>query len=641
MDSCLAIPELLEKIVVFLDTSDLFKATRVCRAWQDAFLKYAFRDFVYLRNNGPQELIEHGRHVHRLKAFSVLDEDLEAIGLYCPNIKSLEICTEQVSMDAFDRFCQRMTGLESLHLHLGQTFPAQLILASFATHSWPHLTTLSLTGNPPFAPHTLSTNIHHNILYHALVACSSTLVHLRLENMRITPNLHYVSVESMPQETQQKWSISSLLSNLTKPAPAAPIHPVDSSAYSIHLREVQKKEPWRKFISVNTDENIPELVRVRSMVGSPFQSANQDGNAVANDHGNKEQDKGAIEWKCLRTLHFIKFYDESNRRLFLNTILQRCQNLQELRLEKSSIAVDTIIHLKKLQMLYVEASSTYHSRVLERCVVNILAPGAPELKSLTLITVFHSLASNEIPHGRLDQLEELTRMLALGAETRDVDRILSHNYPCLRKLKLIGMKWGESPAMNPSQWRCRSTLQEFEGGLIVPFWGRSEGEAPVPSVQDVYRHLPALWRVRLSQQRFRLLCGWLSGMTSLEKLYNDAKAGEETSSNDGGGDEIVDDEGSQRAVIESSTISTSEDNAEFDTQGSSIIQIRVIEVERLEEEDELPLLKKELQVVLRAFPNLETLFYVGRKNPFTAEAWEWARRVRPDLRMEHLITRRL
>ncbi|KAG0240001.1 hypothetical protein BGW41_007262 [Actinomortierella wolfii] len=590
MDSCLAIPELLEKIVVFLDTSDLFKATRVCRAWQDAFLKYAFRDFVYLRNTSLQELTEHGRHVLRLKAFSVLDEDLEVIGLYCPNIKSLEICTEQVSMDAFDRFCQRMTGLESLHLHL--------------------------------------------------VACSSTLVHLRLENMMITPNLHYVSVESMPQENQQKWSISSLLSNFTKPAPAVPIHPVDSSAYSIHLREVQKKEPWRRFISVNTDENIPELVRVRSMLGSPFQSTNEGGNVVANDHDNKKQGKSAIEWRCLRTFHIIKFYDErSYRRLFMDTILQRCQNLQELRLEKSNVAIDTRLHLKKLQTLYVEAASTYTSLVLERGVVNILALPVPELGSLTLITVFHSLANNNIPHGRLDQLEELTRKLALGAETRDVDRILSHHYPRLRKLKLIGMKWGESPAMNPSRWLCRSTLQEFEGGLIVPFWGRSEGETPVASVQDVYRHLPALWRVRYTQQRFRLLCGWLSGMTSLEKLYNDAKAGEETSSNNGG-DEIVDDEESQHAVIESSTITRSEDNAEFDTQGSSIIQIRVIEVERLEEEDELPLLKKELQVVLRAFPNLQALRYVGRKNPFTAEAWEWARRARPNLRMEHLITSR-
>ncbi|KAG0240000.1 hypothetical protein BGW41_007261 [Actinomortierella wolfii] len=634
MDSCLAIPELLEKIVVFLDISDIFKAARVCHAWRDAFLKYAFRDFVYLRNTSLQELTEHGRHVHRLKAFSVLDEDLEAIGLYCPNIKSLEICTEQVSMDAFDRFCQRMNGLESLHLHLGQMFPAQLILASFATHSWPHLITLSLTGNPPFSPHTLSTQIHHNILYHALVACSSTLVHLYLKNMRITRNLHYKFIDSMPQETQQKWSISSFLSNF--------IHPVDSPAYNAHLREVQKKEPWRKFLSTKTGENIPEHVRIRSMIGSPFQSANEGGKAVVNDPDTKKQGKGTIEWKSLRTLYFIKFYDEIGdpRLYFFETILQRCQNLQELRLEKSqvSLANNSSSHLKKLRTLHVEATSTRQS-ALETCVVTILS-GVSELKSLTLINVFYSLLHSDIPHDRLYQLEELTWKLVLGAETQDVYWILAHNYPCLRKLKLIGMKWDVSSVMNPSRWLCRSTLQEFEGGLIVPFWGRSEGETPVASVQDVYRHLPALWRVRYTQQRFRLLCGWLSGMTSLEKLYNDAKAGEETSGNNGGGDVTVDDEESQHAVIESSTTSRSEDNAEFDTQGSSIIQIRVIEVERLEEEDELPLLKKELQVVLRAFPNLQALRYVGRKNPFTVEAWEWARRARPDLRMEHLITRR-
>ncbi|KAG0251068.1 hypothetical protein DFQ27_009022 [Actinomortierella ambigua] len=603
--NCFAIPALLDKIVSHLDSPDLFKAATVCSSWQDAFLKYAFRDIVYLRNtNGFQELAEHGRHVQQLKTFSVFDSDLDIIASHCPNLKGLTLETEDTSIDALYDFFQRVAprGLSRLELHLKHMGRQRhLIFPVLASQAWPSLTTLTLSGRG------------------------------------------------------------------TSPATPGPQSRLPNSIeYRAQLREAQKREPWRMFVPDTLDTLSPEAVKeLHRLTLSPFEEEEEqeggtrpeDGNSNDGGEGQESQARDPIVWKRLKTVRLVEVEASGNGQTFLVQLLQRSPEIQAVHLERSTVFLNGMGNhpLLHLHTFSIEGRKQLH---LESTLFTFFSScQLPQLRSLTLQSVFPMFTRSSLPPQIMDRLEHLSRRVTTGAETQHLDHLLTVGCPRLERLSIQGLKWSDSSTTRPDRWRCRAILREFEGGLVIPYWGRANAVPPVPTVHDVYRHLPALRRLRFSQRRFRLFYGWLVGLTSLNELYKRIETDEGGDGGVGGGmDTPPDEQGDELlyVITPSSLVSMSENNLEgIDPETASTMatttaatattnrtpplpQIRTLEVEILEDESEAALRVMELQTVVRAMPNLEAIWYLGRRNPFTHAAWEWVGRTRPDICIGHL-----
>ncbi|KAF9168205.1 hypothetical protein DFQ26_000772 [Actinomortierella ambigua] len=685
---CFAIPALLDKIVSHLNSPDLFKAATVCSSWQNAFLKYAFRDIVYLRNTSSfQELTEHGRHVQQLKTFSVFDSDLDIIASHCPNLKGLTLETEDTSIDALYDFFQRVAprGLSRLELHLKHMGRQRhLIFPVLASQAWPSLTTLTLSGRGTSPASKLHLSSHGHLIFRALIACSATLVDLHLSHLHLTLDCGtgpWLDASPPPPAEKQQGntgrrgsSISSFLffgggggrehndAKTTAPGPQSRLP--NSIEYRAQLREAQKREPWRMFVADTLDTLSPEAVKeLQRLTLSPFEEEEEGGGTRPEDEnsndggeGQESQARDPIVWKRLKTVRLVEVEASGNGQTFLVQLLQRSPEIQAVHLERSTVYLNGMGNhpLLHLHTFSIEGRKQLH---LESTLFTFFSScQLPQLRSLTLQNVFPMFTRSSLPPQIMDRLEHLSRRVTTGAETQHLDHLLTVGCPRLERLSIQGLKWSDSSTTRPDRWRCRAILREFEGGLVIPYWGRANAVPPVPTVHDVYCHLPALRRLRFSQRRFRLFYGWLVGLTSLNELYKRIETEDEGGDDDGGemdtplaeqGDELL------YVITPSSLVSMSENNLEgIDPETASTLttttatattnrspplpQIRTLEVEILEDESEAALRVMELQTVVRAMPNLEAIWYLGRRNPFTHAAWEWVGRTRPDICIGHL-----
>ncbi|KAG0251067.1 hypothetical protein DFQ27_009021, partial [Actinomortierella ambigua] len=689
-------PVILAHVAEYLGTQDLFKAATVCRAWHEVFLQYAYRDAIYMRSN-KQEFAAFGQYVRHLKTFTVSEGDLDLIGCRCPNIQTLKMEIEQVSPDAMRRLWQRLS-LRGLDLSLLGTRLSQLVLAPLTSSS--RLTTLSLSGlykytQPSYAhrgrdPHLNSpSKWSSHLLLRVLRACASTLVQLRLERMCIGEyTVEVYRTKKQQQQTQQQPQQQRQQQQHQQPSSSA----TESSPYKVHYISAPRglpwpeKSPWWRLPSSQSAINkiwnrkdaihqhgeyrtigenrwavvadvqgreTPDCSRPRptnqawlretltdespeeaALKAAQLQSVTC---SFLNDH---DDDGQGVVWEKLREVHLKDVVEVwQNRSVLLAPLLQRSPNVQSLRLESSIYGLDNLQdHCQRLKSFFVDGG------------VNCLYPGAslgsflishplPDIRSFSYVNVDNATFITQHPPQWMERLEELTWWVPRDYQQKSLQVLLASSCPRLLKLSLVSLPWGGCHTPDPRRWRCRSTLEEWEG-VVVPGWSTYIAA----TVHEVYGAMPRLRRIRISQHQFRFFYAWLYGI-HLNEIAKDSKtvddADEDEDDKDcqqtslGGAKDTPSSETTRIAVPATATPPPLQitEGEEGNASVYQLLQIKVVEV--VAEKYQCAIRVRELRGIVQAMPNLEALFYTGSGSPFTKAAWEWVRRARPDLRIEH------
>ncbi|KAF9969739.1 hypothetical protein BGZ73_007764 [Actinomortierella ambigua] len=628
MQHPLLIPELVEQIASYLSTPNVHKAAQVCQAWRDSFLKIAYRESVYLRSDTTW-LPQYGQNVETLKAFAVNDNDLAVISANCPNIKCLTMELINIAPDAVQQLWDRLGAIVELKLLLHGINLSPRVLKPMTRIS--RLTKLCLSGLHTETSSPSLSQWNSNVLFRVLVACSPTLVHLQLENLKIG---------EYPLSSAWKKPINSSsgrqVSRINHSTPGSV--PIDAKRRRSWWPFASDEGQWSTRTSSDRCSAIAaEQVLPFALPKFPsFTNATKDSKEVAAPSdlsdsdlqelgkcpfsGDKGQGDGdRIVWEKLRVV-CLKDVCESTggQSFFLVPLLRRSPNVETLHLERGEISVTGLQGTcQQLKSFYInDGKRGWRPGRLLHHLLPIFQPS--HLKSLSIVGMSCWDVELRANPQLLEGLETLALSWSHSMNEFVINRLLTTHCSRLKKLSIVDLPWAESHPLDPSNWRCRWTLQELEGAFATM---SIRWNGPQPAVQDIYGHLLELRRIQIAQHQFRFLYAWMYSITHQE-LNAEAKLR-------GSADDALDEASSMSSESSESSEQLSVPNV------FKLAQIEVVEV--VAEKHEHCIRAKELQRMVQAMPSLEVLVYVGSYCPFTVAAWEWIQRARPDIRVGHKV----